>query len=453
MRQLLPLHSTCKPPAKGHVWTLPLICAGGVLVLASPARAQTAGTYFPTGTAGYDQNLGVTVLSRLRPEYEQPGIQLGGFTIRPTLNQSIFDNTNVNGTSGSNSGSWGEDTSGSVTGQSDWTRNSLNAALGFDHNQFFAFPNESYTNWNVGIGGGYTIGDGLLTASYSHSSYNQLGTTIGLAQSETPALDTTDTAEVGYTFNFGRMTVTPTLDVSAYRFGDVTVGGVRQSQSAFNRNDIAGGVVARYALTGAAGLLFVARGVGSNYINQAPGQLSYNSTSALVLAGLDYQAESVWRYSLLFGVEHQSFAASQYGEVTSPIVSAQVVYTPTGVTTITGSLTRSLQNTNTGASSGYVLTQANLVADYELLRNVLLEGRAGFQHASYMQGGGNQNNETVGGSVTWLFNRYMRLSVNDDFTNQTAPGTTVFFPNTQNPTFLSGAYTQNLLMITLSLGL
>jgi hypothetical protein len=450
---MLPLQFDRTPPGQCRVWVRFLLCTGAILAFASPARAQTTSTaYFPVGTVGYDQGLGVTVLSRLHTGYEQPGVQVGGFTVRPDLDQSIFNNSNINGTSGSGSGSWGSDTAGSIAADSDWSRNSLNASVGFNHNQFFNLPAESYTNWNVGLGGGYTIGDSQLLASYSHSSYNQLGTTIGTQRSDTPALDTTDTGELGYTFNLGRFAVTPTLDVSAYRFGAVTAGGAQVSQSYIDRNVIAGGVVTRYDLTGGTGLLLVARGTGSNYINPQAGQPSNNSTSALVLAGIDYQAENLWRYSLLVGVEYTDFAASQYGSYTAPIISADVVYTPTGVLTVTGSATRSIEDTETTASDGFVLSQANIVVDYEFLRNVLLQGRTGFQYASYIQGG-SQTDETVGGGVTWLINQYVRLSVNDDYTNQSSPGSSVGNINNEGVTNISGAYTQNIFLLTLHLGL
>jgi hypothetical protein len=452
LRQILPLQINRTPSGPYWAWTLPILCAGTLLTIGAQAQAQTTtAAYFPTGNYGYDQDLGVTVLTRARPEFAETGVQFGGFTVRPDLDQSIFDNSNVNGTSGQNSGSWGSQTAGTLSGQSDWNRNSLAATVGFDHEQYFSLPNQSYTNWNVGLGGGYTIGDSQLLANYSHSSYNQLGTTIGMQRSETPALDTTDTGDLSYTFNFGRFAVTPDFDVSAYRFGPLTTNGVQVSQTDLNRNVVAGGVVTRYSLTGAAGLLFVARGTSSNYIDPVPGQLSQNSTSAMMLTGLDYQTKSLWRYSLLAGVEYTTFAASEFGSHTAPIVSADVVYTPTGVLTITGTATRSIEDSDTAGSDGFVLSEANLVIDYELLRNLLLEGRTGFQYASYLQGG-TQDNETVGGGVTWFVNRDVQLSLNDDFTNQTAPGSTVTL-NNGGITELSGAYTQNILMITLHLGL
>jgi len=450
---MLSLQFDRRPPGQCLHWALAVLCGGSLLALATPARAQaTAGAYFPTGNVGYDQDFGVTVLSRVRPGYEATGVQMGSFTIRPELDQSIFDNTNINGTPGSGSSSWGSDTTGTISAASDWLRNSLSASLGFDHQQFFQLPSESFTNWNIGLGGGYTIGDSQLYATYSHSSYNQLGTTIGTQQSDTPALNTTDTGEIGYTFNFGRFAVTPTLDLSAYRFGPVTAGGAQVSQSYLDRNVIAGGVETRYALTGAAGVLFVVRGISSDYINPQPGQLNNNSTAVQVLGGIDYQAEAIWRYSLLVGVQYTDFAAAAYGSETAPIVSAQVVYTPSGVLTVTGSATRSVQDTETSSSNGFVLSQANVIVDYELLRNVLLEGRGGFQYATYFQGG-SQAAETVGGGVTWLINQYVHLSVNDDYTNQNAPSGSEGTLNNQGFTNLSGAYTQNILLLSLRFGL
>jgi hypothetical protein len=431
-------------------WIIPLLGIAPV-AWALPAQAQTqASAYFPTGNYGYDQDLGVTVLTRARPDYDQAGIRLGGFTIRPQLDQSIFDNTNVNGNAGNDSGSWGSRTSGSITGQSDWSRNSLAASLGFDHDAFFALPNEDYTNWNIGLGGGYTIAGGELKAQYAHSTYNQLGTEIGMARSELPAENTTDTGELSYDFNLGRVTITPSLDVSAYRFGDITANGVKTSQAEFDRNVLAGGIVTRYALTGDLGLLLVTRGSSSTYVNQVEGQPSNDSVSGMVLAGFDFQPKDVWRYSFVVGVETRTFSASQYGTYTAPVLSGQVVWTPDPVLTLTGNLTRSIEDADTTGNNGYVLNEAKIVGDYELMRNVLLEGRVGLQYVSYLQGG-TQTNETVGGGVTWLINRNMRLSLDDDFTNQNAPGTSTVTSIASDQ--LSGAFTQNLLMLTLHLAL
>lgn len=382
------------------------------------ARAQTA-MLFPSGVAGYDQELGVTVQSRLRPQYDPDGVRVGSFVIRPELDQTLFNNSSVNGTPGS--GSWGSQTGASVAVQSDWARDSLGGTIGVDHQQFFDLADESYTDWNVGLGGGYTLGDHQLTAAYSHQAYHQLGTAIGSIQSEAPVLDQTDTARFGYEVDLGRFEIMPDLSLSAYRFGDATVDGATFNQDFLNRDVIEGGVTTRFTATGSSGVIVMVRGMHSQYVTPQRSQPSNNSTSFQALVGVDYQAVDVWRYSVLAGIETRSFEAPQYSSRTAPIIEASAVWSPTAVLTLTGTLSRIIQDPETASTAGYILTQGSLVLDYELRRDVLLQGRTSVQDAQYMPSG-SQANVSVGGGITWLVNRNVRLSLNEDYTTQSGPG-------------------------------
>lgn len=411
-------------------------------------RSQSLDLYFPTGVSGYDQQLGVTVLSRLRPGYETPGIRAGGFLIRPDADVSTFYNSNVNGVPGSASS--GSRATGSVSAASDWDRDSLGASVGVDHYQFFSLPGESYTDWNVGAVGGYTIDESQLTLAYYHSSYHQLGTGIATVQSVTPVSDSTDSARLSYTFTFSRLTVTPDISFGAYRYGTASVLGTPVNLGFLDRNAFAGGVTNRYSLSDEGGVLVVLRGVSSQYTAQQPGAPNNDSTSFLLLAGLDYQAKSVWRYRLLVGVEVREFADNQFATRTAPIAEGSVIWQPTGLTTVTGSLSRQIEDPQSAGTNGYVLTQARLAVDHELRRDIILQARVGAQYAQYLQGGA-QTNVTTGLSANWLMNRNMRLSFDCDFTKQIGSNSS---STTNNPTTLtSGAYNQNIVALRLHLAL
>ena len=425
---------------------------GKLVVVAWPAKseAQNIQTYFPSGIAGYDKELGVTVLSRLRPLYDTPEVRIGGFVVSPDLDQALFYNSNVNGDP--NSASWGSRTSASVLASSDWVRDSLGASIGFSHNQLFAFPDESYTDWNVGLAGGYTIGDGLLQAAYSHQTYHQIGVNIGTVTSETPVEDQIDTVHLGYTSNFSQFTITPDLSASAYRFGTATVSGIPQNQRFLDRNVIAGGVTGRYSMNDQGGLLVVLRGITSNFANQLPGQPSNDSKSMLLLGGIDYQAKGVWRYRLLVGVEVRTFQAAQFPTHTGPIVEGSVIWTPTELTTVTGTLSREIEDPQTAGTNGYTLTQARLVVDHEFLPNIFAQMRGGVQYAQYLQkGGGSQTGLDFGARVTWLLNRKLRLSLDYNFTGITGNGSSVNSFN-QSPTTTS-QFKQSLVALTLHFAL
>jgi hypothetical protein len=423
---------------------LPLLAGFALTAWPMALHAQTIDTYFPAGVGGYDQQLGVTVQSRARPLYAAPGINFESFNIQPRLDQSLFYNSNPTGIS--SSGSWGSSTSASVSAGSLWSRNSLGLSLGVDTFRYFSLPTLNHTNWNIGLGGGYTIGDSQLVLAYSHQSYAQLGTSIGTVQTQTPILDQTDSAQISYTFNFSRFSVTPDFSVSAYRLGTATVLGIPLNQQYLDRNVLAGGVTTRYAMSDEGGLLLVVRGIDSTYINQQPGVPTNDSKNFLLLGGLDYQVKGVWRYRLLAGVEMSTFAASQYSSSTSPTVQASVIWTPTGTVTVTGTLARAVQAPQSAGTNGFVLTSANLIADYEFRRNILFQARGGLQYAQYLQGGA-QTNFTVGTGVSWLLNRNLRLSLDYDTTVQS--GSTNFSTPINPNTLVSGHYNQSLLALTL----
>jgi hypothetical protein len=424
------------------------LLAGAATAAGTAARAQTIDVYFPPGTAGYDQQLGVTVLSRLLPQYDAPGVRVGGFVVSPTLDQSVVYNSSVNGTPGS--GSWASRTTGAVSAASDWSRDGLGASAGFDHYQFLALPAESYTDWNIGLTGRYTLGFGDLTGAYAHQSYHQLGTSLGSVRTEQPIANQTDTAVIGAAFTLGRITIAPDLSASAYRFGSATVGGLPVTQQYLDRDVVAGGVTARYGMDDTGGLLLVARGVDSRYPTSQPGQPSNDSDSFLLLGGIDHQASGVWRYRLLAGLEARAFQAAQYPTRVAPIIEGSVLWTPSGLTTLTGTLSRAIEDPQSAGTSGHVLTAVQLRMDHEYRRNILLALRGGVQYAQYLQGG-TQTSFSLGGGITWLLNRHVRLSLDYDYSQQTSgsQATTPQNPNTQT----TGAFSQGVAALTLHLAL
>jgi len=419
-----------------------------MLTWSTASLAQAIDFYFPQGSYGYDQQLGVTVQTRARPLYAPLGIRVGSFNVYPSADESVFYNSNVNGVAGS--GSWGSRTSGAVSAGSNWTRNSLGASVDFSHYQYIALPDESYTNWNVGLAGGYTIEDSQLFVAYSHQSYYQLSTTIGTVQSTTPVLDQTDSLGAEYTFKFGRLSITPNVGLSAYRFGPATAAGVTFTQNYLNYNALAAGVTARYELNEQSGLLAVLRGIDSSYLTAQLGQPRNDSQSVLLLGGIDYQPEGVWRYRLLAGVEIRKFSASQFPTRGAPDVEASVIWTPTSLTTAHLTLSSAIEAPQTGESSGYILSQGRLVVDHELKRNVFLQGRGGIQQAQYLQAG-TQTQFSGGAGASWLLNRAMRLSLDYDFTTITAGRGSAAPVGLGSQT--TGEYTQSLIALSLHLAL
>ena len=308
------------------------------------------------------------------------------------------------------------------------------------------------------MGGAYTIGRGDLTIAYSHTNQSENPTSIGAPATATPIPFTVDDFRTSYTFDLGRLKITPNFEYSLDRFGSAQVIGQPGNQ-AFRDSDIAqGGAAFRYELSDQRSLLFVLQAIDSHYINPQAGQPSLSSTSELALGGIDYQYNGLWRYQLLAGVEVRQFAASQFSTRVAPIAKATVIWTPTGLTTVTGSLLRTLDEPIEEGTSGFTYDQAEIRADHELLRNVLLNGEIGTRIAEYQQGGGTQAQYYASAGATWLLNRRMRLNAQYTFTRQDSSGGNQ--PNTPTTpvtsafgTMSGSSYNQSLLMVTLHVGL
>lgn len=401
-----------------------LSCVGvGLLALSlSPgARAQYVESYFPTGTPGFDREQGVTVLSRLRPLYEEPGVRLGAYTINARLDESVGYDSNITGISGGPSSGFIK-TSPSISANSNWSRNRFGVAASMDKYSYFSASKQNYTNYSASIGGGYTIGRHDLNVGYSHLRQHQLGTDIGTVATTTPLAYDVDAVRADYTIEAGRFSFVPNLDVRLFQFGNASVVGQPTNQNFRDRTVVIGGVTTRYQLSDQRGILVVLQGINSHYIRPQDQQVSNNSKSVLLLAGIDYQATGLWRYRILGGVEVRDFAASQYGTRTAPVAEANVIYTPTGLTTLTGFVRRQIEDPQSEGTAGYTFTTTGLVVDHELRRNVLLQGRGSFQAAEYFQGTGTTTSYSLGGGANWLVNRRVRLSADYDFTQQSGPG-------------------------------
>jgi hypothetical protein len=438
----------------GVSWAL---LAGTVLGAAS-SRAQYLPNYFPTGVPGYDQELGVTVLSRERPLYEQLGIRAGGFVIRPSLDESIGYNSNLLGQT-NGPGSWLLETGPSVLVNSDWSRNRLGASLSVDNQHYFNLSSQNQTNWTAALGGGYTIGESELTLAYSHVATHEVPTQIGSLPSQAPIPFTIDDFRTDYTFNLGYLKVTPNAEFSIYRYGNALVQGVPISQAFADVNVLQGGLTFRYGIANESNLLLVLQGIDSHFINPQPNVPTPSSVSMLALAGVDYRPSGVLRYQVLLGAEIRTFSAAQFHSETAPVARANVIWTPTGLTTVTGTLVRAIENPVQAANNGFTYTSGRVQVDHELRRNVVLEGSAQVSNINYFQSGGTQTGFSVGGSVTWLVNRNVRLVGSYQYTkiggsaSSTSVATTPAIGTAPEASLVTGAFAQNLFLLTLHFGI
>lgn len=407
-------------------------------------RAQLLSSYFPAGVPGYGEAPGVTVASRARPDFDPSGVRLGSFLLHPQLDEALgYDDNVLGGTQPR--GSWVIGSHPSLLLGSDWSRDRLGAYLAADDTRYPDQPRQGFTDWTASLGGTVAVGRDQLTLAASHFELHQPRTELDALPTDTPVAYQVDDARAAYTLVFDRISLTPGVAFSAYRYDSTTIFGVPASQAYRNRDVLQGDVTTRYELSPQRDLLLVTRVVGSHYLAAQPGQPTRDSTGYQVLVGLGDDAGAVWSYRLLLGWEVRAFAAAQYRTHQAPIAESQVIWNPTGMTTLTATLTRSIEDAAQEGIAGYTFTSARLSLDHEYMRNVLLHASVGVQRADFLQGGGEASGISLGGGATWLINRNLRLSATYDFTDQ---------HGTSSQTLqTTGNYTRGIGLLTLRVGM
>jgi hypothetical protein len=397
---------------------------GCVLLIAvatiGSARAQLLNTYIPSSLAGFDVAPGVTVTSRLHPEYDPLTIRLGDWVIEPRATQGIGYDDNVLGTA-NKQGSLLIDTEGSLRTTYDSSGNHLEFGANVDRFGYPDLPNQSYTNWSAGGGWSYELDrDNVLGVGYTHFGLDQNPVGIGAIGLVQPVPYHVDAATLSYKAVRGPWTFVPLFNFAATRFDSSADSGVNLGVAGLDRNVETGSLETFYEFAPGRSVVLVVRGTTAQYLQGQP-RPNYDDVSALT--GLDIDLTGLLRFRGLIGYETRDYHNSAFQNHAAPVLEGTFIWTPTGLTTVTASVLRRIEDANESIQTGYTYTQASLVVDHEYLRNVLLQGRVWVDNANYLQTNDTQTLYGIGMSVTYILNRNLRLTASYDFTGavQNAP--------------------------------
>jgi hypothetical protein len=389
-----------------------------ILYGATPdARAQQIDRFFSQGVDAYGTTPGITVLSRVRPDYEPPGIRAGGFVINTNLAQGLGYDSNAIGQPQAKP-SMVLQTEASVSARSDWGRNSLKFNAGMNSRQYLAQSQQSTVDWNAAIGGTYDIGRHQAGLDFSHIKSAQTPRDLSNPLLTTPVPYTVDSVQSSFTANFGRFAVVPSLDFGMWRFDDASQSRTPLTLSYQNRNVLTTNLVVRYQASSQRSLLVILRGVQTRYVATLTGQPSRDSQGVDVLAGIEYGAGGVWRYRALAGYQTRQYASSNIRPLSGPTVEANIIWQPTGLTSVTGSALHTIADASLTDNVSYTLSQVRLTIDHELRRNILLQARVEADSAVYPQNAGSATLYIAGTSATWLVNRRVRVVASYEYTHR-----------------------------------
>ncbi len=394
-----------------------LLAAAVLLVQALPAYAQVIDQYLNPLVRGYGTEPGVTVASRLEPEYDAQGVRVGGFTLSPLLTESVGYDTNVFGTPQAH-GSAVVETNAMLNANATWANDVWDAALMVDNSEYPEASQQSSTNWSAATGLSHEFGWDTLTVGATHLNLNQTARDLDSPALQNPIAYRVDDVRASYKINLGRVFIQPGMDVALYSFDNGIVQGLPYLQSYRNRTAYSPSVEGSYELASGRRIIVVLRDTKADFDSAPPGNARENYNDVSALAGLAYDADGVIGFRLLGGYERRDFANQQYRLIQAPIAEGSVTWTPSELTTITGTAARYIEDSAAEATVGYTESTLKLNLDHEYSRAILLNAHGSVTYDDYAQGLGSQSYYTAGASVTYKLDRNLRLVANYNFTTR-----------------------------------
>lgn len=442
-------HTSCHAPRR-RTWRL--AAAGLALGLASlpvaAARGQALGpadlqSLFPPAPREAGTAAGVTVLSRARPLYDPRGVRLGLLEAYPRLDFGLGYDSDPSGLP-HGAGGFVLRTAPSLALGAGWGGDSVGVTLGLDDRRVPGVPAADRTDWTAAAGLRFGFGPDRLSVAVAERALHEDGSEIGALPTDRPLPYRVTALGLADRIGAGRVSLTPALGFATWRYDAASLGGVAVSQAYRNRDVAQGGLTARYALAPRTDLVLVLRGTGTSYVAPPPGAPSRDSTGVAVLAGAE-GGDGVVHLRLLVGWEQRDFAAAAYGSHAAPIAEAEAIWQPSGMTTVTATLSRRIEDAAQEGVAGFTETAAGLRLDREARRNLLVSLDAGVQRAVFTNGGGSETGTRLGASVTWLLNRRMRVVA--------AETVSALHGRATAGVAGSGSVTRSLSLLTLGLGL
>lgn len=401
------------------------------------ALAMTAGLSVSAAAQDAASDEVVSVYDRSRPDYSAPGARAGSFLFNPTISTSVKYDSNI---FGSRAGATAQ-----IPGEiddfifqikpgfkltSDWNQNSLQVFADGDIAKYGDNTGEDYEDFNFGFNGRVDVSRGTsidIGASY-HDLHEDRGSPDNNGRTDAPALYDIFRANVGFTRDLSlvSLTVRGEYENSDYDNADLIGGGI------FN-NDIRD----RERLTGIVRLGYEVDEYYETFIrfkansrtyddSQATGGPQRNSDGWEAVVGAAFDITGTSEGEVFVGYVEQNYDSNSLENLDAFTFGASMLWNPTGLTSVRGSIARTVQETIAvevvngfvTPASGILATSFNLQLEHELKRNVLLKGTAGYSKSDFLNTSRSDDNFNASLGTSYLLNRNFSLDATYSFSGR-----------------------------------
>jgi hypothetical protein len=387
-------------------------------MIASHASAQALDNYFKR-----DRNM--SVLERPHPGYIPLGMRLGAFLAYPKIELGVLSNDNIYATASNKHA----DTIGLIAPEvdlvSNWSRNQVMLFARGATRQYSKYNSESTTDWQLGGAGRLDAGDSSLNllGDYGYFAEPRYSTqTSGSSKHPIEYHQGDLGVNLVHTFNRVRLTGGVNYQDLNYENGRSPTGGlVLQDDRDHTVTTVMG--KAEYAVSPDTAVFVQAAYNEHTYRLHPPAApINRNDKGETIDFGANFDISHLIRGEVAFGWLDQKYSAKGFGSTTGAHITGKIDWFPTQLTTVTFTGARSVQDAAIAISPAYTASIFGGEIDHELLRNVVLTGRVGWEGDEYKGIDRNDNITTAHAAVNYLMNRHVGFSLAYDYQSLDSDG-------------------------------
>lgn len=354
--------------------TLALGMSAGILAAAfsSPAAAQST---------ELSESRTTTVMDRQRPELDPLGMHAGSFLLLPSLDLTEKYNDNIYATDTGTKDDFITSIKPGIEANSDWNSHSLRLHANGTINRYASHDAEDNKEYDVGADGRFDVRRD--TNIYGGGRFQQLYEDRGspdAANGSEPTKYQLGTVSAGFYNKWNRVSVDASTRYRNYNYYNVpTSSGTTINNNDRDRNEY------RVSLRGSYEI-----------------QPQYKAFTEVILTSVDYNSKvddnglnrdnsgyevragaRIDLTGLVFGDVFLGYLSRDYKDAALTTVDGlsagtNITWNVTPLTTVIGTVSRTISETTLNAASGDLSSTAQARVDHELLRNLILSGRLGF---------------------------------------------------------------------------
>jgi len=387
----------------------------------TPADAQSivASVFDTVVPFVYDQGRNISVMDRQRLDYDPIGLQLGDFTVLPSIEAATSYSNNVYQTSTAKVSDAFVTVKPMIKLQSDWQTNSLNVVASGNFVRHFKETARDEDGWSFGansrisIDAYESVGVNARTSRYYEDQF--VGAPQGNLKSPVSAQSTSGAANLDVQMADARAVIAG--DFTHLAYNPVTsLTNVSLSESERNR-DI-GRIIGHLEYRVSPDTMAFIESVGtltSYQHNLAGGQLNRDSKEIRAEAGVSLDLAGKIRGNVALGYIDRKYDAPIYQGISGLSLNARVEFFPTGLTSVTFAARRDIEDAVFVGAGGFFNNGLTIRVDHELYRNILLNVAVDYEYDKYGQIDAHDQILRTSGGVQYMLDNLIELKASVNY--------------------------------------